>query len=95
MKFHDITCEYGTYLVQGADGPLPRVLADGDLHEEQGQAAEQEHDEVGDEEGTAAGLQGGNRRLNSTFPLFLREPLGVSSFLILIMLGARLHMYSM
>ena len=58
MKFHDITCEYGTYLVQGADGPLPRVLADGDLHEEQGQAAKQEHDEVGDEEGAAAGLHG-------------------------------------
>ena len=51
-----VTCEDGTYLFQGADGALPRVLADGDLHEQERQAAEQEHDEVGDEEGATAGL---------------------------------------
>ena len=51
-----VTCEYGAYLFQGADGALSRVLADGDLHEEEGQAAEEKHDEVGDQEGAAAGL---------------------------------------
>ena len=52
----DVTCEDGANLSQGADGALPRVLANGDLHEEEGQAAEEKHDEVGDEEGAATRL---------------------------------------
>ena len=43
----DLTFERWTNLSQGSDGPSPGVLTSGHLHEEQGQAAKQQHDPIG------------------------------------------------
>ena len=51
-----LTLENGTDLGERTDGPAPGVLPNRQLHEEQRQPAEQDHDEVGDEEGPASAL---------------------------------------
>ena len=52
------TFKNGTDLAQSPDGSPPGVLAHGELHVEQGDPAQEEHHEVGHEEGAASGLVG-------------------------------------
>ena len=57
--------KHGALLVPEADGSLAAVLSEDDLHVEEGQGAEHEHQEVGDQEGGAAMLL--NKSINVDF----------------------------
>ena len=48
--------KHGALLGPEADGSLAAVLSEDDLHVEEGQGAEHQHQEIGDQEGGAAVL---------------------------------------
>ena len=55
---HPGTLQDGTELVQGSYGSPPGVLTHGQLHVEEGDAAQEQHHQVGDEKGSSSGLVG-------------------------------------
>ncbi len=55
---HTLTFEDGTDALPQGQAPAPVVLAQRELHVEEGKAPEDEHDDVGDEESSC--MEGGH-----------------------------------
>ena len=74
------------------DAAAALVLSEGELHVEEGQPAEDEHDEVGDEEGTCRGKQtvvahtaregggGGGRGCHNAIKLYVNYTQSISTY---------------
>ena len=57
-SFKRLTFQNGAQLAESPDGSPPGVLAHSELHVEEGYPAQEEHHEVGDQEGASPGLVG-------------------------------------